>query len=133
VAEIPEALVHYLAARDAQRTEDVESVLASLTERERRLVREAAVMGYVQGRQHPAGDDHPKDAAVLSLVVDACLANRDLYPVITGVRPCGECSHPEYNHRDGDDPVTPGTCLQCEAEGALDEAHHDFTAAAPPV
>jgi hypothetical protein len=86
-------------------------------------------MGYVQGRRHPKDADHPKDTAVLHLVVDACLAAPDLYPVITGVQPCGECQHPQYNHRDGDDPVSPGVCLQCESEGAADEAHHDYAAA----
>jgi hypothetical protein len=126
---LPEFLVTYLMERDAQRANAVDATLACLTERERRLVREAAVMGYVQGRRYLTGDDHPKDSAVLHLVVDACLAAPDLYPVITGVQPCGECRHPEYNHRDGEDPVSPGVCLQCEAEGA-EEAHHDYAVAA---
>jgi hypothetical protein len=126
---LPDQLVAYLAERDTQRANAVDATLACLTERERRLVREAAVMGYVQGRRHPKDADHPKDTAVLHLVVDACLAAPDLYPVITGVQPCGECQHPQYNHRDGDDPVSPGVCLQCESEGAADEAHHDYAAA----
>jgi hypothetical protein len=125
MADLPEPLFAYLAARDAQRAEAVDAVLASLTERERRLVREAAVMGYVRGRRHPAGQDHPKDSAVLAEVVDACLAAPDLYPVISGVRPCGECSHPEYAHRGGDDPVTPGTCGACALDDP-DEARHDY-------
>lgn len=129
MAELPETLIRYVAERDAQRARDVDTILAALTERERRLIREAAVMGYVQGRRHPEGHPHPKDGAVLGLVVDACLAAPDLYPVISGVRSCGECQHPEYNHRDGEDPVTPGVCLQCEAAGS-DDAHHDYRLAA---
>jgi hypothetical protein len=125
---LPDQLVAYLVERDTQRANAVDATLACLTERERRLVREAAVMGYVQGRRHLAGDDQPKDAAVLHLVVDACLAAPDLYPVIAGVQPCGECQHPEYNHRDGEDPVSPGVCLQCETEGN-EEAHHDYAVA----
>jgi hypothetical protein len=126
VTAIPEALINYLADRDAQRTRNVEATLAALTERERRLIREAAVMGYVQGRRHPDDEDHPKDAAVLALVVDACLAHPDLYPVTSGILPCAECRHPAYNHRNADDPADSGTCLQCDAEGSLSDAHHDY-------
>ena len=125
MTELPAALIRYLADRDAQRTRDVETTLAAMTERERRLIREAAVMGYVRGRMHPADVDHPKDSAVVYEVIAACLAASDLYPVISGVRPCGECDHPQYNHRDGEDPVTPGLCLECEAAGS-DEARHDY-------
>ena len=123
---LPEWLVDYVFKRDQQRADEVNSVLSALTDRERRLVREAAVMGYVQGRRHPASEEHPKDGTVLAHVVAGCLANADLYPVLSGVRLCGECGHPQYNHRDGDDPVTPGTCLQCEAEGSKDDARHDY-------
>lgn len=124
---LPGWLVDYMRKRDQQRADEVNSVLAALTDRERRLVREAAVMGYVHGRQHPAGADHPKDSTVVANVIAACLSNSDLYLVLSGVRPCGECGHPKYNHRDdGEDPVTPGTCLQCEAEGAEDDACHDY-------
>jgi nucleotide-binding universal stress UspA family protein len=42
------------------------------------------------------------------------------------VQPCDECAHPQDAHREGDDPVTPGTCGVCEA----DEAHHDYGAGA---
>ena len=128
MTEPPAALITYLAEREPPRANDVAAPLACLTERERRLIREAAVMGYVQGRRHPEHQDQPKDAAVLAEVVDACLAMPDLYPVISGVRPCAECGHPQYSHRDGDDPVTPGACLACEADDP-DEAHHDYRAA----
>lgn len=123
---LPEALIRYLADRDAQRTRDVESTLAAMTERERRLIREAAVMGYVRGRMHPADAEHPKDSAVLHEVIAACLATSDLYPVISGVRPCRECRHPAYSHRDSDDLDASGICLQCDAEGSLSDAHHDY-------
>jgi len=129
--EFPEQLAVYLAEREAQRASAVDATLGALTERERRLVCEAAVMGYVQGTRHPAGAEHPKNAAVLHLVIDACLAFSDLYPVITGVQPCSECQHPKYNHREGEDPVSPGTCLECEADDDED-AHHDYAAAPSP-
>lgn len=49
---IPEEIVRYVAARDQERAERVDRALAALTGRERALVREAAVMGYVQGAMY---------------------------------------------------------------------------------
>jgi hypothetical protein len=125
VAELPETLIRYLAERNTQRAENVDAVVAALTERERRLVREAAVMAYVQGLMRDRAEGCPNDAVVLGLVVDACLAAPDLYPVISGVLPCSECAHPQYAHKDGEDPVSPGACLACDAEDS-DDAHHDY-------
>lgn len=82
---LPAALVDYLAQRDADRANAVEEVLTALTDRERALVRNAAVMGYVRGRMHPQDEPHPKDTAVLVEVIDACLAHPDLYPAINAV------------------------------------------------
>ncbi|MGA4875905.1 hypothetical protein [Streptomyces lydicamycinicus] len=79
---IPEFLAGYLEQRDAQRADAVNTFLASLTERECRLIRDIAVMGYVRGRMHPQGEEHPKDSAVLAEVADACLAFPDLYPAV---------------------------------------------------
>lgn len=36
--------------------------------------------------------------------------------------PCGECSHPEYAHRDGDE-VSLGICVRCEGD-AVDHDYH---------
>jgi hypothetical protein len=81
-----EALGRYLEARDADRRTAVHAVLQGLTEREARLVREAAVMGYVRGVQcGPHRDQIPHDAEILWEVIDACLAMPDLYPVISEV------------------------------------------------
>ncbi|MFI9186876.1 hypothetical protein ACIGXG_32180 [Streptomyces goshikiensis] len=125
-SDIPESLLAYLADR---RASVVEATLACLTDRERRLIREVAVVAYVQGQRHPTEQSHT-DGAILAQAVGACLAAPDLYPVISGVQLCAECDHPRYAHRDGDDPVTPGTCAVCEADD-LDEAHHDYHDAAP--
>lgn len=139
-APLPESLVRYLAARDAQRADDIESILTALTERERRLVQDAAVMGYVRGKMSGRDEPVPKNGAIIGEVVDACLTHRDailrevvgacqsfpdLYAVLTGVRPCGECDHPEYVHEDDDEAGALSTCLQCEAQDA-DDAHHDY-------
>lgn len=140
-APLPESLVRYLAARDAQRADDVKSILDALTLREQRLVMDAAVMGYVRGKMSGRAEPVPKDGAILGEVVDACLTHRDAilrevvdatlafpdaYVVLTGVRLCGECDHPGYAHRNGDDEAeTPSVCLQCEAQDA-DDAHHGY-------
>ena len=67
-----------------------QAFLASLGTRERRLMREVAVMAFLQGREYQAertarrvtGDDHPKDTWVFEHAVTEALAIPDLYPVI---------------------------------------------------
>lgn len=39
---------------------------------------------------------------------------------------CTECGHPASAHQPGEDPVTPGLCTACEAEGADDVAFHNY-------
>lgn len=60
----------------------VRDVLTALTDRERALIKDAAVMGYVRGTLHPRGEPVPKDGAIVTEVIDACLAFPDLYPAI---------------------------------------------------
>lgn len=90
---IPEQLVTYLADQNAQRAKAVDDFLTKLTPRERALVTQAAVMGYVQGVRHPEGERIPKNQPLLAKalypllaeVVDACFAFPDLYPAINAV------------------------------------------------
>lgn len=81
-AILPDFLITYLEQRDAARADDVTAVLAALTDRERALVKDAAVMGYVRGTMAPKGEPIPKDRAILAEVIDACLAFPDLYPAV---------------------------------------------------
>lgn len=82
-AEPAEALIaQYFTQRDASRRDSVAAVLAGLNERERLLVKEAAVMGWVQGMRHH-DLAFPGDTNALITVVDACIAFQDLYPTIT--------------------------------------------------
>ncbi|NUH35296.1 hypothetical protein HUF15_00680 [Streptomyces samsunensis] len=82
---LPPSLIAYLAQRDAQRADAVRTVLASLTDRERALIKDAAVMGYVRGTMHPKGERVPKDGEILAEAIDACIAFPDLYPAINAV------------------------------------------------
>lgn len=83
---IPDDIVRYLAERDRQRAEQVRQRWASLTERERALVREAAVMAYVRGVMAAGGTSRdvqiPPDSAVVRTVISACQAMPDLYPTL---------------------------------------------------
>lgn len=79
---IPDGLIDYLAAHDHTRNQEIDTALNTLTPREQALVREAAVMGYVQGTTSAPDENYPRDTVVLRLVVAACLAMPDLYPTI---------------------------------------------------
>jgi len=75
----------YLDTRARQRTEVVDRLASRFTELELRLIREAAVMGYVQGvMSGPHRDKIPPDEQIVREVMDACLSHPDLYPTITG-------------------------------------------------
>ncbi len=82
-------LLEYLRLRDQQRADAVEKMIGNLTERELLLVKEAAVMGYVQGYRVPDSakdrETYPKDEAVLRLCLDASRAFTDLYPTLAAL------------------------------------------------
>lgn len=82
-ARLPDGLIDYLAARDRAREQRTDDALAALTPREQALVREAAVMGYVQGAMASRRQEIPPDSEVLRRVVTSCLAMPDLYPAIS--------------------------------------------------
>ena len=81
-----DGLSRYFEARRARREADRNAVIGALTKREQALIRDAAVMGYVQGtmvpRSRPDGGDIPPDGQILASVLDGCLAMSDLYPAI---------------------------------------------------
>lgn len=82
--ELEEALLRYLIGRQVERDDWVRRALDVLPEGERTLLHEAAVMGYLKGYQD-AQVSRPfrTDADIVWLVVDACRAFGDLYPVIS--------------------------------------------------
>lgn len=83
-APLPEWLVGHLVERADARQRRAAEVYNALTERERALVCEAAVMGYVQGLMRDRSEGVPKNSQVVALVVQECLAFPDLYPTISG-------------------------------------------------
>lgn len=95
---IPSKMAAYFEQRRRERARDVEVTYAAMNPRERRLVREAAVMGYVRGAM--AGETHvtlrepgrsrrtpiPKDSDIVREVIDATFAFPDLYPVMNRMK-----------------------------------------------
>lgn len=81
-ADVPEWLLTYWEQRESARAGAVAAFLDSLTERERALFCDAAVMGYVRGSMHPRGEEIPLNKPIIADVVNACLAFPDLYPAV---------------------------------------------------
>lgn len=81
-ADLPDALVTYFANRQQQRANAVSAFLDSLSDYERGLFHDAAVMGYVRGSMHPRSEEIPLNPAIVADVVNACFAHRDLYPTV---------------------------------------------------
>lgn len=92
--EITSGLVRMFAANQERRASRANTAFELLRPYERRIVREAAVMGYVLG--HGAGRldgvqnrsqaeiqaGWPKDFAVLREVIEHCDSTSDLYPYL---------------------------------------------------
>jgi len=96
MAEISNALLGYLAKRETERADHVNRALAALSDREKLLVKEAAVMGYVRGAMAANPGKRtgiPADSAIMWEVVDACQAIPDLYPTISALANIEEKRH----------------------------------------
>lgn len=82
-------LEQYLATMDQRRQKRLAEQWGALTEREQKLVREAAVMGFVRGNQLPTGQI-PRDGVITLDVLGAADSFTDLYPTLAGLgRPEG--------------------------------------------
>ncbi|MFG2359416.1 hypothetical protein [Streptomyces sp. NPDC048521] len=87
-SQVDAALADYFAKRQAARAERVRAFLDSLTPRERALVQDVAVMGYVRGSMHPRGEEIPLNADILADVINACFVYPDLYPAVATIERC---------------------------------------------
>lgn len=84
-ASLPPEIVAYFETRARKREQDIDERLAELTPRERSLVRDAAVMGYVQGRMDErARVETPRDTPIMRMVVYAALREDTYYAVLRG-------------------------------------------------
>lgn len=78
-------LVNYFEARQQQRKSHAAKMWSLLKPRDQRLVREAAVMGFVQGtragsQRYDDGEPFPKDMEIVERVLIAMEGFPDLYP-----------------------------------------------------
>lgn len=74
MSDIPEDLLEYLVGRDAHHAANIQRAIDALTPFERRLLREAAVMGYVRGQLYGRDDRLPADHAMIRDAVGAAIA-----------------------------------------------------------
>jgi hypothetical protein len=81
--QIPDFLVDYHLKRDQERADQITAVWAEFTEREQGLIKDAAVMGWIQGAQR-VSEGWPGDWVAVPTVIGACLGLPSLYPTITG-------------------------------------------------
>jgi hypothetical protein len=72
------------ATNTSRRLEEAAEAFLALPDREQRLVREAAVMGFVQGVAAGAVSGRA-DAEILFQVLDAARSFNDLYPTLAGL------------------------------------------------
>lgn len=94
MTDIPAAVVEMVLAGDRRRAERADTAWRTLTKFERRIVREAAVMGYVLGRQdgmiaarngarlYERPTDFPGDFDIVRQVLEHCDSTDDLYPYL---------------------------------------------------
>lgn len=90
--EMREGLEKYLAGRADQRVREATVMFNNLTEREQQLVRQAAVMGWVQGvNAVPGGEDRraciPRDNEILTTVLIECRNMGHIYPTLAALDP----------------------------------------------
>jgi hypothetical protein len=94
--ELPPGLFEYFASREQQRAERADTAWRTLTNFERRVLKEAAVMGYVlgyragnlDGRDGNGGpldrtERIPADFDIVRTVIQHCDSTSDLYPYLS--------------------------------------------------
>ncbi|MER8233508.1 hypothetical protein [Streptomyces sp. NPDC094049] len=72
-------MLAYFETRAQQREQDIDERLAQLTSRERSLVRDAAVMGYVLGSRRQDSEPFPLDIPIVRGVVYAALRDENFH------------------------------------------------------
>jgi hypothetical protein len=85
VPELKAFVAAYLVKQDARRVDAAEKLFEKFTEREQQLIKEAAVLGYVQGVYE--ADRHRGDRQILLTVLMDAQADTDKFPALTGYEP----------------------------------------------
>lgn len=89
--DVVDELTRMIAVREARRAQRVATALKTLRPYERRLLREAAVMGYVlgdeRGRLAKPSEAFPKDVTIVATVINHCDSNDGTFPFIAAA--CG--------------------------------------------
>jgi hypothetical protein len=81
--DLTESLERYFVVRQTEEVARVEAVLGAMTTRERRLVREVAVMAGVRATMRVGSLKRvPPDSDVLFDAISSCLHMDDLYPTV---------------------------------------------------
>lgn len=86
--KIPEDVLTYLQKREKARQDEYAQLMGTMTPKEQSLVREAAVMGFVQGAMAAGGlprEQFPSDTEITQRVVESCQSFPDLYTTISGL------------------------------------------------
>lgn len=85
--EMEQRLGQYLRDRDNERLQAAAKMWGNLTEREQLLVKEAAVMGFVQGNlaRPDSREEHSGDRDVVIRVLTAVRDFTDLYPTLAAL------------------------------------------------
>lgn len=83
-------VMDYLRKQETARLKRIQAAIQRLTPRERRIVGEAAVMGFVQGMM-AAGvtldDAMPDDETIVLRVFNGIISTPDLYPTLSATTP----------------------------------------------
>lgn len=92
--ELMDGIARMMEVNRQRRADRAATAIETLRPFERRIVREAAVMGYVLGRREGLvlgrsgrsilddGDDYPHDSDILRNVIEHCDSTSDLYPYL---------------------------------------------------
>lgn len=88
-SQLSPELLAYLAKRATGRAARADVAWNTLTRYERRVVKDAAVMGFVLGDRHgrtrsvlDSDDDYPTDMTIVQNVLEHCDSTADLYPYL---------------------------------------------------
>lgn len=81
--DVPDWLHDALVERERERAAERTEALGRFTDREQRLIREAAVMGFVRGTFCPVGQCAiPRDRHIVADVIAGALSHPDHYPLL---------------------------------------------------